>query len=79
MNKTKTPRRYEKVDAHTLRLIVEKADDIPLAQLIETRRKVQADLDRSVRVIANIDEMLAKAKELGIVPKPKAIPEKPKK
>jgi len=66
----KTPRRYEKADAHTIRIIVEKEDNIPIAQLIETRLKLIADNGRALKVIANIDEMLAKAKELGIVPAP---------
>ena len=76
----KTPRRYEKADAHTIRIIVEKEDNIPIAQLIETRLKLIADNDRAIKVIANIDEMLAKAKELGIVPAPdKKIVPVPKK
>lgn len=78
---SKIPRRYEKVDDHTIRIIVEKSENIPVARLLENKQKIreaiknlEADLkaekERSLKVIKNIDEMIAKAKELGITPAP---------
>lgn len=68
----KIPRRYEKVDDHVIKIIVEKAEDVPVAKLVENKQKLEGERDRIVQVIKNIDEMLEKAKELGITPEPKA-------
>ncbi len=68
---SKKPRRYEKVDKHVIRLITEEAQNIPITELIETRRKIVSDRDRAIKVIVNIDEILAKAKALGITPESK--------
>ena len=80
----KIPRRYEKVDDHTIKLIVEQAENVPVSRLIENKKKLVKQREEINKVIENIDEMLAKAKELGITPAPdkKIVPvpkEKPKK
>lgn len=79
--------RFSKVDNYTIRITIDKIDEVPLAtliknkeQLIEGRKKMyQAVKDQEIVIakrIKDIDEILAKAKELGIVAEP--IPEKPK-
>lgn len=78
-----TKPKFEKVDAHIIRIIVEKANEVPLAQLLENRKKLleqKEQLRKDVLVqekmidqtIQNIDEILAEAKKLGITAKEKA-------
>ena len=78
--------RFSKKDDYTIRITIDKIDEVPLAQLIknkeqliEGRKKMyQAVKDQEIVItkrIKDIDEILAKAKTLGIVAKP--VPEKP--
>ncbi len=67
----KTPRRYEKVDKHTIKLITENATNIDLGDLIKTRQLfIEKIEDLNVR-LQNTNEIIAEAKKLGIIPKPK--------
>jgi len=63
--------RYEKVDANTLKVIIEKASDVPLSQLIDNKTKIEGEIKRMQEVLKNINEMLVEAKKLGVVPKVK--------
>lgn len=63
--------KFEKVDDNTIRIIVEKADEVPLTHLIKTRKTIVEQLDALNKTLKNIDEILAEAKKLGITPKPK--------
>lgn len=63
--------KYEKVDAHTIKVIIEKAEDVPITRLLENKKQFLGEKARIERVLKNIDEMLAEAKKLGITPKPK--------
>ena len=65
----KTPRRYKKIDNHTIQLIVEKATDIDLAKLIEGRDQLIAQIKDLNERLINIKEIIAEADKLGIVPK----------
>ena len=78
--------RFEKADAFTIRIIIDKIDEVPLAQLIKNKEQLiegrtkmyQAVKDQEVVIIKrikDIDEILKEAKALGIVAKP--TPEKP--
>ncbi len=78
--------RFEKVDAHTLKIIIEQITDVPISQLLDNKEKIHTDLkrrkvenqqyeDSMIKVLKNIDEMLEVAKELGIVPKKKVLKE----
>lgn len=69
--------KFEKVDDNTIRIIVEKADEVPLARLIETRKQIVEQRDNMNKTLKNIDEILTEAKKLGITPKLKD--NKPKK
>ncbi len=71
--------RYEKVDNHTIQVIVEKATNLDLAGLIKGREQVAQQIkDLSAR-LKNIDDVIVKAKELGIVPKVDTGKKKPAK
>ena len=74
--------KFEKVDAHTIRIIVEKFDDVPLTELLDNRKKMVAQKEQLKKdvlaqekmvdqTIKNIDEILAEAKKLGITAKEK--------
>ena len=74
--------KFEKVDDNIIRIIVEKANEVPLAQLIDNRKKLleqkrqlkkdALEQDKMIdQTIKNIDEILAEAKKLGIVAKEK--------
>lgn len=74
--------KFEKVDANTIRIIVEKFDDVPLTELLDNRKKMVAQKEQLKKdvlaqekmvdqTIKNIDEILAEAKKLGITAKEK--------
>lgn len=62
--------KYEKVDNHTIRIIVDKIDEVPLTKLVENRKQLVAKQLEIETVIRNIDEMLTEANKLGIVVEP---------
>lgn len=64
--------KYEKVDDHTLKIVVEKANHVTVNHLVQNRIGIQEEYDRLGQVLKNIDEMLLEAHKLGIT----AIPEK---
>ncbi len=74
-----TPRRYEKVDAHTVKLIVEKSSDMELSTLIGVKEQLTAQIKDLNERLDNVNEILAEAKKLGITPKPKDIKKKENK
>ena len=76
--------KFEKADANTIRIIVEKANDVPLSQLVDNRKKIleqkeqlRKDLAKNEEMIdqtiKNIDEILEEAKKLGITVKTKNV------
>ncbi len=82
MKKIPKPK-FEKVDDNTIRIIVEKIQNVPLDKIIANREtllkqkeQMQKDVEEQGKVIdqtvKNIDEILAEAKRLGIVAKPKS-------
>jgi len=73
--------RFEKKDDYTIRIIIDKIDEVPIAeliknkeQLIEGRTKMyQAVKDQEIVIakrIKDIDEILKEARALGIVAQP---------
>jgi hypothetical protein len=69
--------KYEKVNEHTIRIINEKADDIPLAKILETKKVLEEKRVQIDETLKNIAEILANADQLGIVPEAKDLnPEK---
>ncbi len=65
--------KFDKVDAHTIKITVEKAEDVPLAQLVENKNQLLEQKERIEQTLKNIEEILEAAKKLGITPKPKAV------
>ena len=62
----KMPHRVEKVNDSTLRIIVEKADEVPVEQLEKNLAQLEAERDRLNDTIANVRELIKEANELGI-------------
>lgn len=72
--------KFDKVDANTIRITIEKTDDIALINIVKNReyleqQKAQVTADYKTKLaqiettLKNIDEVLEVAKKLGIVPK----------
>jgi hypothetical protein len=58
--------RYEKVNDHVIRIIVEQADEVTLSKLLETKKQIEEKLIQLGQTLRNINEILDNAKELGI-------------
>ena len=67
----KTPRRYAKVDEHTIKLIVEKEQIIDLANLLEAKKQLESQIADLQARSENINEIIAEAIKLKITPKVK--------
>ena len=63
--------KFKKVDANTIRIIVEKSNDVPLAQLLDNKKQLLEQKKTLEITLKNIDEILKEAKKLGIVAKEK--------
>lgn len=68
---TRIPRRYEKIDAHTIKLIVEKEQKLDLAGLIEAETQLNDQIKDLIGRRDNISEIIAEATNMGITPKVK--------
>ena len=64
-----TKPRFEKVDANTIKIIVEKANDVPYFQILDNEKKLFAQKKQIEEALKNIAEIKAEAKKLGIVAK----------
>jgi len=80
--------KFEKVDDNTIRIIVEEANDVPLAKILENRDKLLAQKKQMRKDLAkqeeyidqalkNIEEILTQAVKLGIFAKLKPTEPKP--
>lgn len=69
--------RLEKVDAYTIRVIVEKEEIVPITQLLKNKKALTEQKERAEKVLGNIEEILAQAKKMGITAEPSK-PIKPK-
>lgn len=63
--------KFEKVDANTIKIIVEKSDNVPLAQIIQSREQLLEKKAQIEETLKNIDEILTNAKKMGITPEKK--------
>ena len=59
--------KFEKVDEHTIRIIDEKSDEVKISSLVENLKQLVEKRDQINKVIANIEEILKNANELGII------------
>lgn len=67
----KIPRRYEKIDAHTVKLIVEKEQNLDLASLITAKEQLEGQIKDLTGRLENINEIIKEAGRLGITAKVK--------
>jgi len=82
-----TPKKFEKVDEHTLRIIAEKIDEIDLGILVSNQgvmrdqvKQFENKLKVATERLAHIDMLIDEAKKLGIKEEEKDVnPQKPKK
>ena len=63
--------KFEKVDANTIKVIVEKANNIPLSAIMQNKEQLLEQKAQIERALKNIDEIIENAKKLGITPKEK--------
>ena len=62
--------RIEKVDNHTLKLILERATDIPFQQLLNNKKVLEEKIKKQTATLKNVIEMIKEATKLGITPAP---------
>ena len=58
--------KFKKIDAHTIRIIVEKANDVPLIQLLDNKKELLEQKEMIEDRLKNIENVLIEAKKLGI-------------
>lgn len=63
--------KYEKVNEHTIRIIVERGDEIPLTKLVENKRTLETKINQMQEALKTINEILEEAKNMGITPEEK--------
>lgn len=72
---------FEKADNHTIRIVVETKDDVPLTFILEQKRQLEAQkqeitgqyeaqIKQIENALVNIKEILEEANKLGITPEP---------
>ena len=60
---------FEKVDANTIKIIVENSKNVPLSTIIKNQKQLLEQKAQIEEALKNVDTILANAKKLGIVPK----------
>ena len=63
--------KFEKVNDNTVRIIVEKADEVPLAKLLELKKMLEEKLAQMTATLNHVNKIIANAEQLGIT-----VPEK---
>jgi hypothetical protein len=63
--------KFEKVNDYTIRIIMEKADEVPLSKLIESKKQIEEKLIQLNQTLNSINDILGNAEKLGIVPEEK--------
>jgi hypothetical protein len=63
--------RFEKVNEHIIRMIVEKCDEISMNKLIETKKQIEEKQIQLNQTLTSINEILDNAEKLGITPEEK--------
>ena len=59
--------RFEKVDANTIRIVLEKVQEVPLANILETKKQLEEKLAQLTETLKNVNEIIENAEKLGIV------------
>ena len=60
--------KYEKVDSHTIKIIVEKSQNVPLSQILANKQKLLEQKTQIETALKNIEELLKEAERLKITP-----------
>lgn len=63
--------KFKKVDNHTIEIIIEKSNKIPLSAIMQNREQLLEKKAQIEKALKNIDEIIENAKKLGITPKEK--------
>lgn len=58
--------KYERVNDNTIRIIVEKADEVSMTKLIETKKQIEEKLVQLKQTLESINDILNNAEQLGI-------------
>jgi len=61
--------RFEKIDEHTIKIIMEKASNVPLAQILQNKEKLLEKKSEIEEALKHIDVIIAEAKKLDITAK----------
>lgn len=64
--------KFEKVDKYTIRIILENAKEVPLAQIIANRKQLLQQKKMIEETLEDVDTLLVSAKKLGITAKEKS-------
>jgi len=59
--------RFEKVNDNTIRIVSEKVQDVPLANVLETKKQLEEKLAQLTETLKNVNDIIKNAEYLGIV------------
>jgi len=65
--------KFEKVDANTIKIIVENKKNVPLSAIMQNKRQLLEQKAQIEEALKNVETILKNAKKLGIIPKEKTI------
>ncbi len=61
--------KFEKVDANTIKIIMEQSNEVSLSNVIQQREKLLQQKTQVEHALKNCNEIIEQAKKLGITPK----------
>ncbi len=59
--------KFEKVNDNVIRIIVEKADEVSLVKLIESKKAIEEKIAQLTTALNNLNEIIENAEKMGIV------------
>lgn len=65
--------KYEKANDHTIRIIFERADEVPLSKLVENKKQIEEKIKQLTDTLKSINDILANAEQLGITAEEKKV------
>lgn len=71
--------KFEKVDKHTIKVIVEQGNDVTINQLLDNKEKLEVQKEIIEKKLEYIEKVLDEAKKLKISPAPNKVKENKKK
>ena len=67
--------KYEKVNDTTIKVIVEKGDEVPISKLLENKKLITEKIEQMQATLNAINEILIVADMMGIVAEEKKVEE----